>query len=129
MIFEIIRDGCLACAQNQPDLALKQAELRREKFAKLTAPETWVNESLDPMAAVSGADCSSIPATEQLLARSLTSLGFSIRVTQCFRREGIETIGELTLKTAEEVSGWRNLGTTGFREIKTKLQGMGLSLQ
>lgn len=128
MIFEIIRDGCEACAASQPDLALQQAELRRETFAKMTAPETWVNESLDPLGSpLTGTDRPSTPPTSELLARPLATMGFSVRVMNCIQRHGLHTVGDLTQQRAEDVQRWRSLGSSGFREMDTMLKGLGLS--
>ena len=128
MIFEILRDGCEACASTQPDLALKQAALRRNEFAKLTAPETWINESLDPLGNASTAHGGSGSQKDAVAKRPLVTIGFSVRVMNCIRRQNLETVGELASLKAEEVKNWRSLGTAGFREIQTTLQGLGLNL-
>lgn len=127
MIFEIMRDGCEACASSQPDLALQQAELRREIFAQFTAPETWINESLDPLGSPGRTDRSSTPPRDELLTRPLTTLGFSVRVMNCIQRHGLHNVGDLVQQRAEEVERWRSLGTSGFREIEAMLEGLGLS--
>ena len=126
MIFEIMRDGCEACAGSQPDLSLQQAKLRRETFARLTAPETWINQSLDPLGSPAN-EC--LPSTEpvgELLARPLTTLGFSVRVMNCIQRHDLKNVGDLVQLRAEDVQRWRSLGTSGYREIEAMLEGLGL---
>ena len=52
----------------------------------------------------------------------------SVRTFNCLKRAGINTVGELTRKTAEEMMKIRNLGKKSMEEIQQKLDELDLSL-
>lgn len=60
------------------------------------------------------------------LARNINEFEFSVRAYNCMKRAGINTIGDLTEKTEEEMRQVRNLGSRGLQEIKDKLTSLGL---
>ncbi len=60
------------------------------------------------------------------LARNINEFEFSVRAYNCMKRAGINTIGDLTEKTEEEMRQVRNLGRLGLQEIKDKLTSLGL---
>ena len=60
------------------------------------------------------------------LARNINEFEFSVRAYNCMKRAGINTIGDLTEKTEEEMRQVRNLGHRGLEEIKDKLISLGL---
>lgn len=60
------------------------------------------------------------------LARNINEFEFSVRAYNCMKRVGINTIGDLTEKTEEEMRQVRNLGRLGLQEIKDKLTSLGL---
>lgn len=60
------------------------------------------------------------------LARNINEFEFSVRAYNCMKRAGINTIGDLTEKTEEEMRQVRNLGHRGLEEIKDKLTSLGL---
>jgi len=59
--------------------------------------------------------------------RSIDDLDLSVRSYNCLKRYGINTIGELTEKTEEDMMKIRNLGKKSLKEIKDRLTEMGLS--
>ncbi|MSR32573.1 MAG: tetratricopeptide repeat protein [Gemmataceae bacterium] len=70
--------------------------------------------------------------TEQELAmmgRPASELQLSVRARKCMTRLGINTIGELIQRTADELLESRNFGMTSLSEVREKLQIMGLSLR
>lgn len=133
-IHDILRDGCTECAENQPNLGPKQAEIRRKYYESLTAPDTWTN---DTSTAVRGVLDSPEPdggeesdrADPDLNQRKIETLGFSVRVTNCMKNNNVTTLGNLLEVPESDVSQWRSLGSAGLREIKTTLEGLGLSLK
>ena len=62
-------------------------------------------------------------------ARSITEYDFSIRVFNCFRLSGIETIDQLIEKTEKDLFKIRNLGKKSIREVKGILSKHGYSLK
>ena len=65
----------------------------------------------------------------RLLERSIEDLDLSVRSFNCLKRAGINTIGELASRTAEDMMRVRNLGRKSLEEVEEKLQGLGLSLK
>lgn len=59
----------------------------------------------------------------------IEDMDLSVRSYNCLMRAGIHTVGELILKTEEEIAGIRNMGVKSVKEIKTKLQEYGLKLK
>ena len=55
-------------------------------------------------------------------------LDLSVRSYRCLKRGNINTVGELTLKTEEEMMRVRNLGRKSLKEIIQKLEERGLYL-
>ncbi len=70
--------------------------------------------------------------TEQemaLMNKPVSDLQLSVRARKCMSRLGINTMGELMGRTADELLGSRNFGMTSLSEVREKLQLMGLSLR
>lgn len=71
-----------------------------------------------------------LPAEAQASAhKSIGELNLSVRSKKCMSRLGINTIGELLRKSANDLLGVRNFGVTSLNEIREKLQLAGLSLR
>jgi DNA-directed RNA polymerase subunit alpha len=72
------------------------------------------------------------PEVETALARQLQTrvedLDFSVRTSNCLRREGITTVGELIERTEADLMAIRNFGRKSLQETKDKLASMDLSL-
>jgi DNA-directed RNA polymerase subunit alpha len=64
----------------------------------------------------------------QKLSMSISELDLSVRSANCLASEKIETIGELVARSEGELLKVRNFGKTSLREVKKKLQDMGLGL-
>lgn len=62
------------------------------------------------------------------LEKPIEELDLSVRSFNCLKRAGINTLHELTLKTEEEMMRVRNLGRKSLKEVKDKLDELGLSL-
>lgn len=60
------------------------------------------------------------------LARNIDEFDFSVRAYNCMKRAGINTIGDLTERTEEEMKKVRNLGGRGLQEIKEKMTSLGV---
>lgn len=62
------------------------------------------------------------------LDRPIEDLDLSVRSYNCLRRAGIHVLRELIEKTEEDMMKVRNLGKKSLKEVKQKLEELGLSL-
>ena len=65
---------------------------------------------------------------KKLLAMSVNEIELSVRAANCLNNANITTVGQLALKTEQEMLKYRNFGKKSLNEIKEKLTGLGLSL-
>ncbi|MEW6243239.1 MAG: DNA-directed RNA polymerase subunit alpha [Bacillota bacterium] len=65
----------------------------------------------------------------RILDMPIEELELSVRSFNCLKRAGINTVGQLTEKTDEEMIKVRNLGKKSLEEVKLKLAALGLSLK
>jgi len=72
------------------------------------------------------------PEVESAVARQLQTrvedLDFSVRTSNCLRREGIGTVGELVQRTESDLMAIRNFGRKSLQEVRDKLATMDLTL-
>ena len=66
---------------------------------------------------------------EKVLEMSIDELELSVRSYNCLKRANINTVEELTNKTAEDMMKVRNLGKKSLEEVNAKLDELGLSLR
>lgn len=59
----------------------------------------------------------------------IEDLDLSVRAYNCLKRVNINTVGDLTEKTEEEMMKIRNLGRKSLKEVVTKLRERGLDLK
>lgn len=121
-------------------------------YDKLTL-EVWTDESIKPEDAVSLASKFLIDhfnviadinksiieqnymyepeekVTNKKLEKKIEDLDLSVRSYNCLKRAGINTVGELTQKTEEEMMRVRNLGRKSLKEVIQKLREIGLHLK
>jgi len=62
------------------------------------------------------------------LEKPIEDLDLSVRSYNCLKRAGIHTLGELIEKTEEDMMKVRNLGKKSLKEVKQKLEELGLGL-
>ena len=60
---------------------------------------------------------------------TIEELDLSIRSMNCLKRASIATVMELTQKTEEDMMKIKNLGKKSLKEVKEKLQSMGLGFR
>ncbi len=113
-----------------PDLALVEAAkiLRKHlnAFLQYFEPGDEINAPVE-------SDEPAVPAVlnEELAARliqPISTLDLSVRASNCLESSRIHTIGDLVRLTDGELLKVRSFGKTSLREVKRKLQDMGLSL-
>lgn len=59
----------------------------------------------------------------------IEDLDLSVRSYNCLKRAGIQTVEELTQKTEDEMMHVKNLGKKSLKEVKDKLEQLGLSFK
>lgn len=125
---------------------------QRTDFDKLTM-EIWTNGTINPDDAVSLAakiliehfnifvgltdqeQIVDLPEEEEkddkdkILEMPIEELDLSVRSYNCLKRAGINTIYELTQKSAEDMMKVRNLGKKSLEEVETKLAAFELTLK
>lgn len=67
--------------------------------------------------------------TNDKLDKKIEDLDLSVRSYNCLKRANINTVGELTQKTEEEMMKVRNLGRKSLKEVVLKLREIGLDLK
>jgi DNA-directed RNA polymerase subunit alpha len=68
------------------------------------------------------------PEFERKLSMSLAELELSVRATNCLESEGITTVRDLVTRTEDQLLQVRNFGETTLKEVRGKLQEIGLNL-
>ena len=64
----------------------------------------------------------------KLLNMRVNEIELSVRAANCLNNANITTVGELSMKTEQEMLKYRNFGKKSLNEIKAKLEQLGLSL-
>ena len=65
---------------------------------------------------------------KKLLNMSVNEIELSVRAANCLNNANITTVGQLAMKSEQEMLKYRNFGKKSLNEIKDKLTGLGLSL-
>jgi hypothetical protein len=93
-------------------------------------PAAATEPYVHPAPAAAPQQQSAVPSSAEPDPRSrpIADLDFSVRTEHCMESEGIKTIGELCLRTPEELLEIRNFGEVCLREIVGKLAEIGLRL-
>ena len=65
---------------------------------------------------------------DKTLEMTIEELDLSVRSFNCLKRAGINTVGDLTKTTEEDMKKVRNLGAKSLEEVINKLAEMGLAL-
>jgi DNA-directed RNA polymerase subunit alpha len=120
LILEVTTDGRI-----DPDAALKQAgsilKHHLDVFDRVTdqvfefdSQQSEVSEEQNKL--------------RKLLNMSVNEIELSVRAANCLNNANITTVGELAMKTEQEMLKYRNFGKKSLNEIKDKLEQLGLSL-
>jgi len=65
---------------------------------------------------------------KKLLNMSVNEIELSVRAANCLNNANITTVGQLAMKTEQEMLKYRNFGKKSLNEIKDKLAGLNLTL-
>ncbi len=120
LVMEIWTDGRLT-----PDEALKQASgiLRAHLGAFVDYDENYVEFEPEKEK-----EEDAKAELRKLLDTPIGEIELSVRAANCITHANIKTIGDLVQKTESEMLKQRNFGKKSLNEIKTILEGMGLTL-
>jgi DNA-directed RNA polymerase subunit alpha len=120
LVLEVWTDGRLT-----PDEALKQASsiLRAHLGAFVDYDENYVEFEPEKEAE----EDAKVELRKQL-ETPIGEIELSVRAANCIAAANIKTIGDLVQKTEAEMLKFRNFGKKSLNEIKSILDGMGLSL-
>jgi DNA-directed RNA polymerase subunit alpha len=117
LVLEIWGDGT-----SMPDAALRRAaEILTEYlsiFVSIATEELPAEE----------AEAAPVEARNKVLDMPIEEVDFSVRTFNCLKKEGINTLGQLTSKTEEDLLDIRNFGHRSLDEVLEKLTNFGLSL-
>lgn len=69
------------------------------------------------------------PEEQAAVQQPISDLNLSVRSRKCMARLGITTIGELLIRTPDELLSAKNFGVTSLNEIRNKLSEMNLKLR
>jgi DNA-directed RNA polymerase subunit alpha len=69
------------------------------------------------------------PEEQAILNKPVGDLNLSVRARKCMNRLGINTLGELIQRTADELLESKNFGMTSLSEVREKLAQFGLTLR
>jgi len=70
----------------------------------------------------------SVGASQELLNHHIDTLELGTHARNCLMNANIQTLGELTLMTENELLKLRNLGKAALKDIRTELQNVGLDI-
>lgn len=66
---------------------------------------------------------------QKILEMSIDEMDLSVRSYNCLKRANIQTVGDLTRKTEEDMLKVRNLGKKSLDEVIARLESYGLGLK
>jgi DNA-directed RNA polymerase subunit alpha len=101
----------------------------------MTTKGLRLGQSLEEGAVGSGHDLRYRPPTslseeqQAVLSKPVTDLNLSVRARKCMNRLGINTLGDVIQRTADELLESKNFGMTSLNEVREKLAQFGLTLR
>jgi DNA-directed RNA polymerase subunit alpha len=69
------------------------------------------------------------PEEQAILNKPVSDLNLSVRARKCMNRLGINTLGDVVNRTADELLESKNFGMTSLNEVREKLGQLGLTLR
>ncbi|MCC6669689.1 MAG: DNA-directed RNA polymerase subunit alpha [Planctomycetes bacterium] len=126
LVLEIWTDGTVS-----PEMALVEAS---KIYRKHLNPFVQYFEMKEDLAIEGGAlapegdESAKRKELDELLNKSVDMLDLSVRAKNCLDSENITSIRELVSMSEADLLKVRNFGKTSLKEVKTKLQALGLAL-
>lgn len=72
---------------------------------------------------------SEVQESEGVLSQPVSELNFFVRARRVMVRLGIQTVGDLVLRSAGDLMECKNFGVTSLNQIREKLEDLGLRLR
>src|SRR5204863_6285242 len=66
---------------------------------------------------------------QAVLNKPVSDLNLSVRARKCMNRLGINTVGDLANRSADELLESKNFGMTSLTEVREKLRQLNISLR
>ncbi len=120
LVLEISTDGRMT-----PDDALKQASAILKHHLDVFDNVSDENYEFEDESAEVSEEQNKL---RKLLNMSVNEIELSVRAANCLNNANITTVGELAMKSEQEMLKYRNFGKKSLNEIKDKLESLGLSL-
>ncbi len=120
LVMEVWTDGRIS-----PDDALKQAGSILKHHLDVFDNVSEENYEFDNQQSEVSEEQNKL---RKLLNMSVNEIELSVRAANCLNNANITTVGELAMKTEQEMLKYRNFGKKSLNEIKDKLEDLGLSL-
>lgn len=120
LVLEVWTDGRIT-----PDDSLKQSASILKHHLDVFDRVSQENYEFESQAAEVSEEQNKL---RKLLNMSVNEIELSVRAANCLNNANITTVGELAMKTEQEMLKYRNFGKKSLNEIKEKLEALGLSL-
>ncbi len=69
------------------------------------------------------------PEIQALLGKPIAELSLSVRARKCMSRLNLQTVGDLTRRSGDDLLECKNFGVTSLNEVRDKLAALGLKLK
>jgi DNA-directed RNA polymerase subunit alpha len=69
------------------------------------------------------------PEQKALMAKPISDLNLSVRARKCMSKLNIQTLGDLIVRTGDELMECKNFGVTSLNEVRDKLTSLNLKLR
>lgn len=86
----------------------------------------YLQSELDRIRCISDLQREEADKKRSIMETSIEELNLSVRAYNCCKRAGIKTLGDLSMKTLDDMHHVRNLGRHSLQEIKQKMAEYGL---
>ena len=106
-----------------PEAELREAQGEAEHYK---AQAEYLQAELDKIRNITPAQREEAEQKGALLEASIETLDLSVRAYNCCKRAGINTLGDLSMKTLDDMYHVRNLGRRSLQEIEQKMAEYGL---
>ncbi len=121
LIMEVWTDGSIS----PQDALIESAKVLQASLAIFTGVASVAKE----VEAVEPAEPKVEDKSEEVKSQPISILDLSTRASNGLKNEGIETIGELVKYSEDELLGLDKFGQNSLKEIKKKLEEIGLTLK
>ncbi|MDR3619304.1 MAG: DNA-directed RNA polymerase subunit alpha C-terminal domain-containing protein [Paludisphaera borealis] len=69
------------------------------------------------------------PEVQALLSKPISELSLSVRARKCMSKLNLQSVGDLTRRSGDELLECKNFGVTSLNEVRDKLSTLGLKLK